>query len=250
MARGLKLLETFDDGALSLGNADISERSGLPKSTVSRLTYTLMQSGFLQLDAEDQRYQLGPAVRRLAVLYCRGRAVLAEARPCMEMLAETYSASVMLLERDGLEMVSMQFYKAKTAAVVVNRDPDSRLPLARTSAGRAYLANCAANERDWLLSQLAKAEAPSVRTSAVHDLKSILAVTRTQGFASSYGELNVGVNAVGVALRSPVDGTLLSMNISAPQAVLSVERCQQEVGPALMHAAREIEQRVRFMTAS
>lgn len=250
LSRGLKLLEAFDAIHLCLGNAEIAERTGLAKSTVSRLTYTFTQSGFLQFDAEAQKYRLGAGVGRLAALYCNGRAVVEAAKPCMEMLGETYGASVMLLERAGLEMVSMHFYKTKNAAVVVNREPDSRLPLAQTSAGRAYLAHCALNERDWLLGRLAKAAEALGHAGFLKDLEPILATTRAQGFASSYGELNVGVNAVGVALRSPVDGTLLSMNISAPQVVLPVDRCQQEVGPALIRAAREIEERTRQMAAS
>ena len=47
LARGLSVLRAFrtdDDG---LSNAQIAERTGLPKSTVSRLTYTLGCLGYL-----------------------------------------------------------------------------------------------------------------------------------------------------------------------------------------------------------
>jgi DNA-binding IclR family transcriptional regulator len=47
LARGLEVLRAFrpDDGPL--GNHALAERTGLPRSTVSRLTYTLTSLGYL-----------------------------------------------------------------------------------------------------------------------------------------------------------------------------------------------------------
>ena len=38
LARGLELLRCFRDGEVTLTNSDFSERTGLPKATISRLT--------------------------------------------------------------------------------------------------------------------------------------------------------------------------------------------------------------------
>ncbi|MBE7248812.1 MAG: helix-turn-helix domain-containing protein, partial [Actinomycetospora chiangmaiensis] len=40
LARGLSVLACFGPGRTSLANHDIAEACGLPRSTVSRLTYT------------------------------------------------------------------------------------------------------------------------------------------------------------------------------------------------------------------
>lgn len=50
LARGLEVLRSFEPGDRHLGNQDIAERSGLPKPTVSRQTYTLSRMGFLHHD--------------------------------------------------------------------------------------------------------------------------------------------------------------------------------------------------------
>ena len=62
LARGLAVLAAFRSGEPQLSNQDLASRTSLPKSTVSRLTYTLTQLGYLDQDASTGRYQLGLAV--------------------------------------------------------------------------------------------------------------------------------------------------------------------------------------------
>jgi hypothetical protein len=47
LARGLDILRVFTPNDGLLGNQEIAQRSGLPKATVSRLTYTLRRLGYL-----------------------------------------------------------------------------------------------------------------------------------------------------------------------------------------------------------
>ena len=62
LLRGLEILRAFRPGSDVLGNAEIAERTGLPKSTVSRLTGTLLQAGFLFYSPRHRGYSLGVAV--------------------------------------------------------------------------------------------------------------------------------------------------------------------------------------------
>ena len=56
---------TDDDG---LSNAQIAERTGLPKSTVSRLTYTLGCLGYLTQPQRNDRYRPGPTLLAMGQL--------------------------------------------------------------------------------------------------------------------------------------------------------------------------------------
>ena len=64
LSRGLDVLSCFRSGSRLLGNQDISERCSLPKSTVSRLTYTLTKLGYLHYVRESGKYRLGTATLR------------------------------------------------------------------------------------------------------------------------------------------------------------------------------------------
>jgi hypothetical protein len=47
LARGLEVLACFRSADKGLSNQQIAERCGLPKSTVTRITYTLTTLGYL-----------------------------------------------------------------------------------------------------------------------------------------------------------------------------------------------------------
>ena len=51
LERGVEILRAFRPGSELLGNAELADRTGLLRSTVSRLTQTLVGTGLLHLDA-------------------------------------------------------------------------------------------------------------------------------------------------------------------------------------------------------
>ena len=65
LARGLEILRCFSVETPLMGNQDIARKTGLPKPTVSRLTYTLTELGFLRYSKHLRKYQLGTAVLAL-----------------------------------------------------------------------------------------------------------------------------------------------------------------------------------------
>jgi DNA-binding IclR family transcriptional regulator len=98
--RALKLLDAFDTDERAIGLAALAERSQLPKSTLLRLIGTLLARGFLRM-LPDGRYQLGPAVLRLAAVYQRtfhpGDVIL----PVLSHLVEVSGESASLNVREG-----------------------------------------------------------------------------------------------------------------------------------------------------
>ena len=80
LARGLDVLRAFRPGEAMLGNQEIAERTGLSKPTISRLTHTLLELGYLTYSARSGRYQLGPGVLALGYATIAGL----EVRPANE----------------------------------------------------------------------------------------------------------------------------------------------------------------------
>ena len=68
LARGLDVLSAFRSRDRMLGNQELARRCGLPKSTISRLTYTLTKHGYLETVHDSSGaagYRLGSAVLAL-----------------------------------------------------------------------------------------------------------------------------------------------------------------------------------------
>ena len=62
LARGLAILRSFHIDQRFLANSDIAERTGIPKPTVSRLTYTLTQLGYLRYREDLGKYEVAAGV--------------------------------------------------------------------------------------------------------------------------------------------------------------------------------------------
>lgn len=237
VVRAFVLLEAFE-GEQGLTNAELADRSGLARSTVSRLTATLLHTGHLEFDAQQQRYRLGARLMRLARNYLGSRSVRRVAAPHMDALAARFRAPVALSERDGLDMVYLEYCRSD-ATVVVQRSVGSRVPLATSAAGRAWLAAAGEIERAMVQPRLEAAHGdrwPAVRyAQAAADVS-----LRTRGFVASYGDWNAEVNAVAVPLRSPIDGALVALSIAAPAQIVPASRFDEQMGPALVETVDAI----------
>jgi DNA-binding IclR family transcriptional regulator len=154
LERGVEILRAFRPGSDVLGNGDIAERTGLSRSTVTRLTQTLVGSGLLQLDTARRAYRLAPAVLSLAQAMRAGSGVLATAAPLMRSLAERLRINVGLAAPDGDDMVYLESIRYNRRVAFRNVVSGQRVPMELTSLGRAHLATLQIRERKELLAQI------------------------------------------------------------------------------------------------
>lgn len=242
LARGLDVLSAFRSRDRMLGNQELARRCGLPKSTISRLTYTLTKHGYLE-HTEDASgaagYKLGSAVLAL------GSAMLARmdmrqlARPLMQELADQSQAMVSLGMRDRLSMIYVENCRSESA-LTLSLDVGSRIPLATTAMGRAYLALCGENERNGLLERVrAQDEQAWPRVQAGID--KALAEYRELGCCTSLGDWQKDVNAIAIAFRPPGGRSVMAINCGGPGFNLSPQFLLEEVRPHLLALASRLQ---------
>src|SRR4029078_12081421 len=94
LARGLEVLRCFTPLEPLLGNKEISVRTGLPKPTVSRLTYTPTKLVYLRHNMRLGKYQLGSAVLSIGYPLLASMNVRQVARPLLKELADYCNGSV------------------------------------------------------------------------------------------------------------------------------------------------------------
>ncbi|RXH06685.1 hypothetical protein EAV90_02390 [Bradyrhizobium vignae] len=70
VSRAFDIVRCFEGRSIGLGNREIADRCGLPRSTVSRLTLTLTQIGQLTYLPQAQKYALGPHAAAPGVPLC------------------------------------------------------------------------------------------------------------------------------------------------------------------------------------
>jgi DNA-binding IclR family transcriptional regulator len=239
LARGLEVLRVFAPGDGLLGNQEISSRTGLPKATVTRLTYTLTLLGYLSHIERLGKYQLAPAALALGYATLANMRIRQIARPHMQALANYSGGSVALGSRDRLNVLYVEHCRAKSA-MMLRLDLGSRIPIATTAMGRALMAAVPEKEREFLMRHIARREGkawPKVRGGIERAVKDLAA----RGFTLSVGDWQKDVAAVGAVLIPPDGSGLFAFNCGAPAFHFSRERLEADIGPRLVNMVRNIE---------
>ncbi len=228
LERGIELLRSFRPGSELLGNADLAERTGLSRSTVSRLTQTLIGSGLLQLDPRSRAFRLAPAVLSLGHAMRTGSSVLAIAAPRMRQAAEANKINVGLAAADRDEMVYLESIRYSRRPSLRSVVSGQRVPMELTSLGRAYLASAPDAKRKALLAHFRQARASSWRNLGQQISQAIECVAQ-HGYCAASWQPEV------VALATPlvVQGARYALNISLSTAD-PLEEVVAELAPRLL----------------
>lgn len=239
LARGLEVLACFRSSDRALSNADIAARCRLPKSTVSRLTMTLSRLGYLVHVEDSGHYRLGTATLALGSAMLARMDVRQVARPLMTELAEHAKAMVSLATRDRLSMIYVENCRS-TAALTLSLDVGSRVPLATSAIGRAYLCAVPERERRELMQQVA-ARDPDAWPSVRRGVEQALEDHRRLGVACSFGDWQKDVHAIACAFRPGPGLPPMAINCGGPSFLLSPSFLLEEVRPRLIDAVARIE---------
>lgn len=234
LERGIEILRAFRPGSALLGNMELAERCGLSRSTVSRLTQTLVGAGFLQIDPRTRTYRLAPTVLSLAHAMRAGSTILAVAAPLMRATAQAHRINVGLAAPDGDEMVYLESIRYNPRPSLRSVVSGQRVPMELTSLGRAYLAAAPPERRDALLEHLRRVRKAQWPGLGPEILGAIDAVAR-QGYCAASWQPEV----VAVATPISIEGSDYALNMSvstAEPAPLAVAR----LAPLLLHLKQEI----------
>src|SRR5258708_3925875 len=139
VSRAFDVLRCFEGHEARLGNLEISNRCGLPRSTVSRLTHTLTRMGQLVYLPHDQKYRIGPSAVAMSTSMMRGLQLRNLIRLRLQDVAEQLPGTVGFVIPDQFHLVYLEFARSANA-LGLHETTGSRIAMASTAAGHAYTA--------------------------------------------------------------------------------------------------------------
>lgn len=238
LARGLEILSSFRIGDGPLGNQELARRSGLPKPTVSRMTHTLTQLGYLTFDPRSETYELGGRTLSLGYAAISNVDIRRVARPILEEIADRGNVHIALAIRDKLMVLAVETWEGQSL-VGLRMPPGARMPIVTTAGGKAYLAAVPTREREAILGEVRRQhgdEWPRIHRSVEEAAREI----DKRGFCVSLGEWQSDINGAGAAIRAP-NGTVYALALGGPAYLVQRTQLEEEFGPLLASAARRIE---------
>jgi DNA-binding IclR family transcriptional regulator len=222
-----------------LTNSELAERTGLPKSTVSRLTGTLVRSGFLQHDALLGGYRLSATVLGLAHAMRSGSYILNQSLELMENVGRQMRVNIGLALPDHEDMVYLDTLRFGPKASLRKIVSGQRVPIALTSLGHAYISTQEAQAYDQLMQRLNQRHARDWRRIKPAIARSIKQLQEQGVCAVSWQPHVVSVATPLFFESDPVH--VLNMSLFTDQ---DVDAVSASLSPALLRLRQTIEARI------
>lgn len=244
LSRGLTVLRALNHATDGWANIrELSETTGLHRTTVRRLLETLQSEGLVRRSVSDDSYRLTAGVYTLSDGYNEDEWISEAASVVLgELLVKVVWPSD-LATLDGLTMqvreTTHRFSPLSFHKVTVRR----RLPLATTALGRAYLAFCPEDERQTLLSRLAAEPGSALADKATRTaFEAQLAEARVNGYAYANGDWTKEQKIMAIACPVYHAGKVAGcINIIMLRSALSLAEASEKYLAPLQEAAHKIE---------
>ena len=224
-AAQLLVLVVEGDGATSVG--ELAQRSGLPKSTVSRALSALERRGLLQRDGARRGVRPGPVLLGLARRGVPDADLVDLAEPILAGLGDASGETINLavptpLGVEHLAQVDSRHFIGSTNWL------GRRVAYPTTAVGKVFAA-CGAAPRE-LVNALSEAQLEAVRG---------------RGYATAVGELEPGLAAMAAPVRDAGGRTVAALSISGPEHRLTPARIT-ELAPVLVAGADGLSARLGY----
>jgi DNA-binding IclR family transcriptional regulator len=239
VSRAFDVLRCFEGHEARLGNLEISNRCGLPRSTVSRLTHTLTRMGQLVYLPRDQKYRIGPSAVAMSTSMMRGLQLRNLIRLRLQDVAEQLPGTVGFVIPDRFQLVYLEFGRAANA-LGLHETTGSRISMASTAAGHAYTAALDPQIGDALLAEMEREypeDAKLLRPRLAHNRQFL----KDHGYVVACGLWSPHINGLALPLWSPHYQTYVVLTIGLLSAMYDEKRLHEEVAGPMLELGRSVE---------
>ncbi|MFZ3204344.1 MAG: IclR family transcriptional regulator [Pseudomonas sp.] len=238
LARGLAVINAFQERKRHLTIAQISHRTEIPRAAVRRCLYTLMKLGYATTDGRT--YSLLPKVLTLGHAYLSSTPLAVSAQPFLDRISEQLHEACNLATLEGEQVLYIARSAIPQRLISVDLSVGSRLPAYCTSMGRILLA---ALDDDSLHDYLNHADLQAKTSRTLHTPEALwecLQQVRQQGWCLVDQELEQGLRSLAVPVYDSSGHVLAAMNVSTHAGRVPARELEQRFLPIMLNASREL----------
>lgn len=240
-ARVLDVLDLFLDGGSCLTLKDVSERLGIPKSTVHGILHAMRRRGYLSLDPETKSYAVSLTLIGRTTGIPSLEIVRQRARRHLERLAGALGETAKLIGYEGLHSVAIDYVEGERPLKYAVR-LGQRWPLHATGGGKLFLAQYADDAVRDLLGDVGLEPITENTIVDIDALLAELADVRRQGWARQREEVQPEISGFAAPVRDTVGGMLAALVVMGPTA--RIDTYAETIVAALRAEAAALSRRV------
>jgi IclR family pca regulon transcriptional regulator len=238
LARGLAVVQAFQERKRHLTIAQISHRTEIPRAAVRRCLHTLIKLGYATTDGRT--YSLLPKVLTLGHAYLSSTPLAVSAQPYLDRMSEQLHEACNLATLEGVDFLYIARSATTQRLISVDLSVGGRLPAYCTSMGRILLAALDdASLQDYL--DHAELQTKTSRTLTTPEaLFECLQQVRQQGWCIVDQELEQGLRSIAVPVYDASGQVLAALNVSTHAGRVSRSELEQRFLPSMLSASREL----------
>ncbi len=226
VGRALSLLSAFETNDRELSAAELSRRTGLPRSTTHRLASELVELGLLERKP-GSGYRLGMRLFELGHMALYGRGLREVAAPFLADLANATHETVHLAVLDDVDVVYLDIIRPSGAPEMRSR-PGGRLPASATAVGKVILAYSPTSLVDKIIDRgLVRLTAHSITDG--DQLRAELEEIRNAGLAYDDQEQAIGTVCCAAPIFGLSNEVVGSVSVSGRPGVLRFDRVRMAI---------------------
>jgi DNA-binding IclR family transcriptional regulator len=240
------ILDAFRSGDTTVSLSELSRRTQLPKSTVHRITASLVEWGALKKTSCG--FQLGMRLFELGGLVPLQSTIREAALPFMTDLYESTHETVHLGILDDVEVVYLDKVGGHRSMRLPSR-VGGRMPAHCVGLGKAMLAYASPQAVDRVIARELEARTPYTITSPVLFIDALRQV-REDGVAYDREEAKLGVCCVAAPILDASRAPVAAISVTGPTARFQPERYAAAVRTAALSLSRTLGRRSLVSQAS
>jgi DNA-binding IclR family transcriptional regulator len=241
VATALLLLKCFSDEQYELGIAGLAVRLGLAKSTVHRLTSTLVEAGMLEQNKENSKYRLGLTIFELGSLVRRNMDVYNEAKVFLRELREQTGESVNLAILRDDSVVYLNSLESPSS-IKVTSSLGVRMPVHCSAEGKVLLAFGGPEDADRIIAAGLPGRTPQTIVDP-DSLHAELSLIREKQYAIDNEEHETGARSIAAPVFGGDNEVVAAVGVAGPVQRLS-NRTLISFLPSLSAAVEGISRRL------
>jgi DNA-binding IclR family transcriptional regulator len=231
LKNSLRLLNLFTMEEPELSLSELSKKLGLGNSTIYRLTFTLMQEGFLARDSVSKNFRLGSSILAKGTTILSYYDICKYSPPILKKLVQETGETAHLSTLTDNRVIYLQKIDAVNYVHLLSHAGRQNY-IHCTSSGQAILAF----QPDEIIKEVIEKGLPKLTDHTVTNpkkLKLLLSLVKRNGYAFSREEMHNGISSIASPIYTKKGKVHFSISIAGPSS-----RIDSQTAPELAKFVR------------
>jgi len=243
--RATEVLEILASSREGISLAELTARTGVPKSSLFRILATLEHRQYVTQDHERKKFALGLKLWELSNAKLEKIDLVTVASKHMKWLAHETHESIFLAILDRGEVIYLQRMESPATVKAVTK-LGWRAPVHCTATGQVLIAFLPDHEIDTILQSQALCSFNKNTITNVNQLKKKLKQIRAAGFAVADGEYNADLLCISAPIRDRSKSVIAALTVAMLSHISDKDKKVARVAQLLKKAGDSISKELGY----